>query len=68
MPRYNYTASEYADMIFVYGECHGNANLAIQKYRERYGTYREFKNLVLKKYGRQWRHNVKMNKKHYKKI
>lgn len=40
MPRYNYTAAEYTDMILIYGECHGNASLALRTYRERFGNTR----------------------------
>lgn len=40
MPRYNYTGSEYTDMILIYGECHGNAALAVRTYRERYENTR----------------------------
>lgn len=40
MPRATYTASEYTDMILTYGECLGNAALALRTYRERYGDSR----------------------------
>lgn len=36
MPRVQYTAEEYANMHFIYGECRGNANAAAALYRERY--------------------------------
>ena len=40
MPRVTYTASEYTDMILIYGECRGNAALALRTYRDRYGDSR----------------------------
>lgn len=33
---YLYTAEEYANMHFIYGECRGNASEAARLYRERY--------------------------------
>ena len=35
MPR-TFTHEEYADMVYVYGYCNGNANAAVDKYRRRY--------------------------------
>ncbi|KAG6464549.1 hypothetical protein O3G_MSEX014594 [Manduca sexta] len=40
MPSIIYTSSEYTDMILIYGECHGNAALALRTYREKYGNSR----------------------------
>lgn len=36
MPYVYYTPREYADMHFIYGECHGSAERAAALYRERY--------------------------------
>ena len=35
MPR-TFTHEEYADMVYVYGYCNGNANAAVDEYRRRY--------------------------------
>lgn len=40
MPRFEYTATEYTDMILIYRKCRGNAALALRTYRERYGNTR----------------------------
>ncbi|CAH2084419.1 unnamed protein product [Euphydryas editha] len=40
MPRIQYTAQEYANMHFIYGECRNNASAAAALYRERYPTAR----------------------------
>ncbi|CAH2245219.1 jg24982 [Pararge aegeria aegeria] len=40
MPPHRYTASEYTDMILIYGECKQNAALALKTYKERYGATR----------------------------
>lgn len=40
MPRILYSAQEYANMHFIYGECKGNANEAATLYRERYPNAR----------------------------
>lgn len=40
MPRHQYTAQEYANMHFIYGECRGNASAAATLYRERYPNAR----------------------------
>lgn len=40
MPRFNYSAMEYTDMILIYGECQQNAALALRTYRQRYGDSR----------------------------
>ena len=31
-----FTHKEYADMVYVYGYCNGNANAAVDEYRRRY--------------------------------
>ncbi|CAH2105146.1 unnamed protein product [Euphydryas editha] len=36
MPRIQYTAQEYANMHFIYGECRSNASAFAALYRERY--------------------------------
>lgn len=41
MPPHRYTASEYADMILIYGECHEDAAAALKMYKERYGATRK---------------------------
>ena len=33
---HTFTHEEYADMIYVYGYCNGNANAAVDEYRRRY--------------------------------
>lgn len=33
---HTFTREEYADMLFVYGLCHGNALQAVNEYRDRY--------------------------------
>ena len=35
MPR-TFTHEEYADMVYMYGYCNGNANAAVDEYRRRY--------------------------------
>lgn len=40
MPPHRYTASEYADMILIYGECQQDAKAALKKYKEKYGATR----------------------------
>ncbi|KOB77783.1 hypothetical protein OBRU01_02534 [Operophtera brumata] len=40
MPRVQYSAQEYCNMHFLYGECGGNASAAAALYRERYPNAR----------------------------
>ena len=46
MPR-TFTHEEYADMVYVYGYCNGNANAAVDEYRRRYPMRRTPNRAVL---------------------
>ena len=35
-----FTHEEYADMVYMYGYCNGNANAAVDEYRRRYPLHR----------------------------
>ena len=51
MPR-TFTHEEYADMVYVYGYCNGNANAAVDEYRRRYPLQRTPNRAVLEYYAR----------------
>jgi len=49
MPR-TFTHEEYANMVYVYGYCNGNANAAVDEYRRRYPLRRTQNRAVLEYY------------------